>query len=163
MPPACCVDCQSDRSVAPIVGLLALLSVTVLLGAVVAIGVGSFDVGGEPSSIVVSVSAESETNRIVLTHRYGEPISVSEVDVEVSIDGEPLATQPPVPFFQADGFRGGPTGPFNERADPRWEVGERAGFAIAATNAPTIGPGDEVVVTIVVDGDPIARASTTAD
>lgn len=144
-------------------GLLALLALTVTLGAVVAVGVTSFEAGGGPASAVVSVSAESTTNEIVLEHRYGDTLSVTDLELVVSIAGEPLETQPPVPFFQADGFGGGPTGPFNERADPRWQVGESASFEIATTNEPTIDPGDAVVVTILESGEPIARAETTAE
>lgn len=154
---------RSCRSIAPIAGVLALLVLTVALGAVVAIGVTSFDPGSGPSSTVVAVSAESTTNEIVLEHRYGETLDVTDLEIVVSIAGEPLETQPPVPFFQADGFRGGPTGPFNRRADSRWQVGESANFEIASTNEPTMDPGDAVVVTILEDGERVARAETTAE
>lgn len=153
---------RCDRSIAPVVGVLALLALTVILGAVVAVGVTSFDAGGDPSAAVVSVSAESATNGIRLEHRYGDALDVTDLAIVVSIAGDRLETQPPVPFFQADGFQGGPTGPFNERADPGWQVGETAGFEIASTNEPTIDPGDDVVVTILADGERIARAETTA-
>lgn len=154
---------RRSRSIAPIVGVLALVALTVGLGAVVAVGVSSFDPAGEPSSVVLTLSAESATNQVDLTHRHGETLDVTELDIVVSVAGDSLETQPPVPFFQADGFRGGPTGPFNERADPAWRVGEGASFEIAMTNEPTIDPGDEVVVTIFEDGQRIARAETTAN
>lgn len=154
---------RCDRSIAPVVGVLALVVLAVGLGAVVAVGVSSVDPGGEPSSVVLELSAESATNEVVLEHRYGETLDVTELEIVVAIGGDALETHPPVPFFQADGFRGGPTGPFNERADPSWQVGERASFEIAATNEPTIDPGDEVVVTILEDGERVSRAAVTAD
>lgn len=82
--------------------------------------------------------------------------------VRISVDGESLAHQPPVPFFSASGFRPGPTGPFNAAADPRWTVGETATLKLAGTNDPTIEPGATVTVR-VFDGDtPVAALEATA-
>ena len=144
-------------------GVIALVALTVCLAAVVAVGVGSVELGAEPPAFGFEVTAESATDRIVLDHQHGDAVDVSTVDVVVTVDGEALTTQPPVPFFQANGFRGGPTGPFNSRADSRWRVGERAGFRLASTNVPTIDPGDEIVVSIERDGNLIGQASTIAE
>ncbi|AGB17166.1 Protein of unknown function (DUF1628) [Halovivax ruber XH-70] len=151
------------RSISPVVGVIALVALTVCLGAVVAVGVSSVEIGAESPAFGFEATAESATDRIVLEHQHGDEIDVSTIDVVVTVDGEALAVQPPVPFFQEDGFRGGPSGPFNSRADSRWRVGERAGFRLASTNAPTIDPGDEIVVSIERDGNLLGQASTVAE
>lgn len=89
---------------------------------------------------------------IVLTHGGGAPIDVREISVNVTVDGQPLSHQPPVPFFATTGFRGGPTGAFNPAADSRWRVGEQASFRVASTNAPPIRDGVRVRVQITLDG-----------
>lgn len=160
---ACIGSGRSHRSIAPIVGVLALLVLTVCLGVVVAVSLTSLDASTDTTLVIVSATADSETDEIALEHRRGDPLDVTELDLVVTIDGEELATQPPVPFFAADGFRSGPEGPFNERADPVWRAGQVASFEIASTNDPTIDPGDAVVVTILEDGNRIARVETTAE
>lgn len=154
---------RPGRSTAPVVGVVVLLVLTVGLGAVVVVSVDSLDGRGDPTLVLVSASADSETNEITLEHRHGDPLDVTELELVVTIDGEELARQPPVPFFAADGFRGGPVGPFNGRANPAWRAGEVASFEIASTNDPTVDPGDEVLVTILEDVELIARVETTAE
>lgn len=97
---------------------------------------------------------------VVLTHRGGSPIDVQKIRIHVTIDGEPLRHQPPVPFFATTGFRGGPTGSFNPAADSRWRVGERASFRVASTNAPHIKDGARVRVRIYLDGSQLWSGSS---
>ncbi len=151
-----------NRSIAPIVGVLVLVALTVCLGSVVAIAVTSIGTSEPPPRAVLALHVSSETGTITLEHRHGEVLDVTDLDVHVTVDGEPLAEQPPVPFFAADGFRGGPTGPFNAEAEPRWGPGETATVRVAATNAPSIEAGDRVVVTISVAGNRLAQLETTA-
>ena len=80
----------------------------------------------------------------------------------VTVDDEPLAHQPPVPFVGAPGFRASPTGPFNAASDPTWRVGERAGVRLASTNEPVLQEGSVVRVTLEVDGQSVATAVTVA-
>lgn len=150
------------RAVAPVVGVLALVFVTACLAAVVAVAVGSVGVVEPVPAAAFELGVDSDEGSVALTHLAGEPLCVRDVTLTVTVEGEPLAEQPPVPFFAADGFRGGPEGPFNEAADPEWRVGETATVRVAETNDPSIEPGDTVRVTVAVDGETIARLETTA-
>ncbi|MFC4406843.1 type IV pilin [Haloarchaeobius iranensis] len=151
------------RAVSPVVGIALLLALTVVTSSVVA--VGALDLAAEqtaPPQATVDVRADGSTGRIIVTHRGGEAIDVDELELVVTVDGEKLRRQPPVPFFSARGFVSGPTGPFNAAADQRWTAGESASFVIAGTNAPTLSPRDVVVVTLVVEGRVVASVRSVA-
>lgn len=147
------------------VGTLVLVALTVCLAAVVAVGLG-FGPGTSALSTAPSATFEltvdAEDQEISLQHIAGETIDVRELTVRVTVEDEPLEEQPPVPFFSEHGFRGGPNGPFNERAEPQWSVGETASVRVAGTNAPVIDAGDSVAVTLAVDGRTVATLETEA-
>ena len=90
-------------------------------------------------------------------------MDIGSASVRVAVDGEPLTHQPPVPFFAARGFHGGPTGPFNVAADPSWTVGETASLRVAATNSPELRVGTTLTVRVLVDGQVVAVAETTVE
>ncbi|WP_435347996.1 type IV pilin [Haloarchaeobius sp. HRN-SO-5] len=143
------------RAVSPVVGIVLLVALTLTVSSVVA--VGAFDLAtatepAEPTRASFAATADASTGRITLTHRGGRAVDVDDLRVVVTVDGEELAHQPPVPFFSARGFVSGTTGPFNPAADQRWTAGETASFVVAGTNAPTVDRGSVVVVTLVVDG-----------
>ncbi len=150
------------RAVTPVVGVVLLLAVTVLAASLVGTAVLALDAPAEPSHVSLSLSVDAATDRFVLTHRGGEPLNASRLSLTVTVDGDPLARQPPVPFFAAPGFRSAPTGPVNSGADPRWTAGERATFRLASTNEPTVDPGDTVAVTIHRPDATDVRATTDA-
>jgi flagellin-like protein len=155
---------QGRRAVSPVVGVVLLLVLTVALAAVVtAAGLGAVgvvpDVGGRAD---LSLAVDAEADRLTLRHRAGEPLDVGRLTVRVRVAGTPLRHQPPVPFFAAQGFRSGPTGPFNAAADPRWTAGEVASLRLASTNGPTIAPGDRVVVDVTVGGRRVATLAARA-
>ncbi|KZN25157.1 type IV pilin [Haladaptatus sp. R4] len=153
---------MSKRAVSPVVGVVLLLVVTLVIGGTIgAVAVHSMSVR-EPKHAVIGVSATAATNRIAFTHRAGDSLDVDSIEIEVRVNGEPLAHQPPVPFFSADGFRAGPTGPFNSASDPTWHVGETASFTLAETNAPLLERGDEVTVRIVENGTLVNEIEATA-
>jgi FlaG/FlaF family flagellin (archaellin) len=155
------------RAVAPAVGVVLLVALTVALAAVVgvaALGTAG-DVPGAPDGsdpVALSLSVDAGADRLALTHRAGAPLDVRELVVRISVAGTSLRHQPPVPFFAARGFRAGPTGPFNVGADPLWSAGETASLRLASTNAPGIDPGDRVVVRVAVDDRPVATLSRRA-
>jgi len=151
------------RAVAPVVGVVLLVFLTVVLSASVAIAVRGPDHAPEPPPVAsFAGEADADSDRVTLIHRGGDTIQVPEVTIHVEIDGEELAHQPPVPFFAAEGFESGPTGPFNSAADGRWRAGERASFAIAGTNDPQLESGADVSVTIATDGAVLAVVEMTA-
>ncbi|TKX53986.1 MULTISPECIES: type IV pilin [Halorubrum] len=145
---------------APVAGVL-LIAITVVLAG----GVATAALGGPsptvPPSAVLSLSATDD--RIAIDHRGGDPIDVAAVTIRVSVDGEPLDSQPPVPFFSAAGFHPGPTGPFNAASDDTWRVGQTASFRVAGTNDPTLAPGKTVTVRITTDGQPVATLETSVE
>ena len=139
------------------------LPVGVACAVVVGTAVAAVGLGALPAApAVAGATLAVDGDRLVLTHRAGEPIDVRRLDVTVSVDGDPLRHQPPVPFFSARGFRPGPTGPFNAAADPTWEVGERASVRLASTNHPQVAAGARVTVTLRYDGQRLVVLSATA-
>lgn len=147
---------HSARAIAPVAGVLLLAITVVLAGGVVTAGL---DRPTDPAPSA-SLSLSAADDRVAIDHRGGDALDVTELTVRVRVAGEPLARQPPVPFFSAAGFRPGPTGPFNAASDDRWRVGETASFRVAGTNDPTLAPGRRVSVTVSVDGQPVATLET---
>lgn len=139
--------------------------VALALAAVVGTAVGGAAVGVLPTdrpTAALALRADAGTDRLVLTHRAGEPLAPDRLAVRVLIDGRPLAHQPPVPFFAAEGFRSGPTGPFNSRSTGPWTRGERAGLRLAGTNRPALRPGRRVTVVVRVGNARVARVTAVA-
>jgi FlaG/FlaF family flagellin (archaellin) len=152
---------NGSRALAPVAGVL-LLALTVGVAAATAGAVFALDDTPDDPPPRVSMSFAVEDRTLSFTHRGGDAIDVSRLRLVVEIEGEPLARQPPVPFFSADGFRSGPTGPFNRATDPRWTAGETATVGVAATNRPRLATGDVVTVQLVVDDTVVARLRATA-
>ncbi|WP_225335177.1 type IV pilin [Halomicrobium urmianum] len=151
-----------SRAVAPVVAACTLVAVTTLLAVGIATAALAFQPPAEPASASVSLSADEGPDRIALVHRGGAVLNASRLSVTVMVGGDPLARQPPVPFFAARGFRSGPTGPFNRAAPDRWAAGERATLRLASTNEPLIDSGDEVTVRLARDGTTVAVATARA-
>ncbi|MFW6382582.1 MAG: type IV pilin [Haloferacaceae archaeon] len=160
---------MAARGTTPVVGVVVLLAVGLALGGVVAAGAEAVatatgqELGsGEPdagASVAVSLRVEGDT--IALTHEAGPELRISAVRLVVAVDGTPLAHQPPVPFFAAEGFRGGPTGPFNVENDGLWEPDETGSLRVAGTNDPQPAPGRTVSVRIYVDDERVATVRGT--
>lgn len=161
---------MTARGTAPVVGVVVLLAVGLALGGVVAAGAEAVatatgqDLGGDepgaPGSIAVSLRVEGDT--VAVTHEAGPDLRTERVRLVVAIDGTPLAHQPPVPFFAATGFRGGPTGPFNVASDGTWRPKETGSVRVAGTNDPEPAPGRTVSVTIYVGDEQVATVRGTA-
>lgn len=139
--------------------------VGLVLALVLAVASGGVAVSTLPDPApraALALRADAATDALVLRHRGGDVVDVTAVDLRIRVGGRPLRHQPPTPFFAARGFRSGPTGPLNVASDSRWTPGERARLRLAATNAPLLDPGDRVTVTVLVDGERVARASARA-
>lgn len=152
----------TDRGISTVVGSLALIALTVSLAMVVGVTVSGSTVEESAPQARFQLTADSSTDRITLEHRGGTAIDVRELSMRISIDGEPLDRQPPIPFFAARGFVSGPTGPFNRASDPNWTAGDRASVAIAGSNEPGIDAADQVRVQLLVDGRLVADLQSTA-
>lgn len=141
---------MSDRAVAPALGAVLVIAITVTTAAVVGAAVTVEPPGGATVERVAFETAADETGEIRVTHLGGDPIAPDDLRLELGVDGEPLAEQPPVPFFSAPGFESGPTGAFNSATADAWRAGETAALRIAETNEPTLEAGSTVEIRIYV-------------
>lgn len=150
---------MTTRATSPVVGVVLLTAVTVVAAA----AVGSAVVVDPPDPApTASFDATADASgEISLTHQGGDAVDPDALRVRVRVDGDPLAEQPPVPFFSARGFESGPTGPFNSATGGEWRAGETASFRVAATNDPELRPGAAVEVRLYVDDQRIALLETT--
>jgi FlaG/FlaF family flagellin (archaellin) len=148
--------------VTPVVGVVLLLAVTALLAGGVGAAALSVTPPEEPVRAALSLSVDADADRIRLVHEGGDALAAGTLRVRVAVDGDPLAHQPPVPFFAATGFESGPTGPFNSATNDTWTAGEVAGFRLASTNDPSIRPGSTVRVRMYADGQKVAELRSTA-
>ena len=151
------------RALAPVAGVL-LLAVTVVVAGVAAAalvtGVGASDLS-PPVTTAMTCSADADAGTLSLTHRGGDALDPTTLRVRVSVDGDPLAHQPPVPFFAARGFESGPTGPFNRGWTGRWTAGTTASLALAGTNS-GFGADDRVRLRLWSDGRLVVDCTTSA-
>ncbi|MFB6235474.1 MAG: type IV pilin [Halopenitus sp.] len=146
---------DTKRAIAPI-GTILLVAIAVILAA----GVGAATFGGAPlqePAPTASLSLSADGDELTIRHLAGDSLETEDLRLEVTVDGDPLAHQPPVPFFSATGFRPGPTGAFNVAGDTTLSPGETASLRIAGTNSPLPSPGDRVEVSVYSEGYRIAR------
>ena len=147
------------RGVSSVVGTVLLVGV-VVIGATALFAVAPA-APEPPPTARLSLSADAGTDRVALTHEGGDTLAVEQLNVTVRVDGEPVAHQPPVPFFAATGFESGPTGPFNSAHGGRWRAGTTGAFRLASTNT-QLDPRDRVSVTVRTGAGVVARLETTA-
>lgn len=152
----------TDRGISPAVGTVTLVLLTILLVAAGTSVVGTAPLSATtPTGSVAISAAADDSGTITVSHDGGPPIDVEATSLHVTVDGRPLATQPPVPFFSARGFEPGPTGAFNSASDPRLRVGDEASFTMAGTNAPALEAGATVEVRVVRADRVLASAETS--
>jgi hypothetical protein len=144
-------------SVSPVAVVL-LVALTVLAAGSVALALPQLP-NDPPPKRGISVDATAD-GRVSVTLLSGETLDVRNIDVRLAVDDESLRHQPPVPFFAARGFHGGPTGPFNVADDSTWQVGETAGLRVAGTNQPTLTAGATLRIRLLVRGQVVAVAKT---
>jgi FlaG/FlaF family flagellin (archaellin) len=150
------------RGFGSVVGIALLVLVAVLAASVVGAATLSATPDAAPPQVALAVSADAGADRIALTHRGGDALSVGRLRVVVHVDGERLAHQPPVPFFAARGFESGPTGPFNVADDGRWQAGETAAVRLAGTNSHRLSAGTRVRVVVYHGAYELATVTTRA-
>ena len=150
----------TDRGLSPVVGVVSLVAVTVAASA----AVGTAVLSAAPSEPVPSAATDvtaTANGRVTLHHRGGAALDVAALTVQIRVDGEPLAHQPPVPFVGAHGYQGAPSGSFNAASDDEWTAGERASLRLAGTNAPALTSGARLTVDLYVENGRVAHAETT--
>jgi FlaG/FlaF family flagellin (archaellin) len=153
------------RALAP-VGAVLLLAVTVALAG--AVGAAALSVRPAEPPPRAALAAEAAAGAaadpggaVTVVHRGGEALPTADLRVRIRVDGEPIARQPPVPFFSARGFESGPTGPFNRGWRGPWTAGTAATLELAGTNTP-VDAGSTVEVRIYVDGRLVAVSEARA-
>jgi flagellin-like protein len=152
----------STRALSPVVGVVLMVFITLTLASAVAVGAFDAVQRTDVPQVRFEATADASTGQVALVHAGGDAVDVRALRVVVSIDGTPLARQPPVPFFSASGFMPGPTGPFNAAADSTWTAGERASVRLAGTNQPRLTAGSHVVVELYAEDVRIARVEVVA-
>lgn len=151
---------MSDRAAAPVLGAVLLVALAVVTAA----GVGAVvlvETPTEPASAAFTASA-TPVGTVSVTHRGGAAVDPAGLRVRIRVAGRRLAEQPPVPFFAADGYESGPTGPFNSGYDGPWTAGTTASLTVASTNHPPIRAGTVVEVRLYHDGRRLAVLAATA-
>ena len=150
---------SATRAGAPLVGTLLIVGLAVVVATIAATALVGVDTAPEPApSAAIELSVDGDTLRF--THESGDTLDVRTLSVRLAVDGEPLAHQPPVPFFSSTGFEPGPTGPFNSASDAEWSAGETASLTVASTNSPAIESGSTVSVRLTTDAGSVIRAET---
>jgi len=150
-----------ERALSPVVGLALLVGLTVVLSATVVVAMPGEPSEPEPKASL-ALSADAASNTVTLIHEGGDPIDVTTINVTISVDGETLDHQPPVPFFAAVGFESGPTGAFNLAGSTTLRTGERASVTLASTNEPPLEQGSTVTVRLSTERRVLFEGETTA-
>ncbi|MFB6163971.1 MAG: type IV pilin [Haloarculaceae archaeon] len=154
---------MGTRASSSVVGVALLVAVSVL--AATAVGAATLDAAAGvdvPPRASFDARADAAAQRIALTHRGGEAVAVERLRLRITVDGRPLAHQPPIPFFAARGFASGPTGPFNVGHDGPWRVGQVASLRLAGTNAPQLAAGATVRIELYWENQRLAVVRTRA-
>jgi hypothetical protein len=138
-----------------------LVAVCVSAAAVVGAAVAT-DPAATPPVTELRLTVDGGADRVTLRHAGGDAIRPESIRLRIRIEGTALQHQPPVPFFAARGFRGGPTGPFNPATEGAWRTGQTGTLRLASTNRPLPAPGDRVTVTVATERAVLAKLSATA-
>lgn len=150
-----------SRASAPVLGVVALVFVTGMMGSVVFAVLPSAS-AGEPMQVTISVEADASTNTVTIRHEGGAVVDLHDVDLHIEIDGVPLKIQPDIPAVNHRGFSS-ISGPFHAWSSNQWTVGEAGTLAIGTTtNDPAISNGSEVAVLLMRDDVVIAKTVTIA-
>lgn len=149
------------RGVSSVIGVTLLTLVTVILA--VSVGVIATADSPEPTpSARFSSEVSAAEQRISIHHDGGDSIPMAAIDLRIAVEGEPLAHQPPIPFFATEGYVSGPSGPINPAGSDEWTAGKTASLRLAKTNEPHIEAGAAVTITIATERGIIYEETVTA-
>ena len=155
--------CDDARGISPLIGVVLLVALAIGIAGVAAGGLLAADPPEPRPTVIIEAEVEPATDTISVRHVRGDALDPAALSLQVTVDGTELDEQPPVPFFSADGFAPGPTGPFNAATDTKWTAGETGTLRIASTNDPGgIDSGDQVALTLVYDEHVLAETTITA-
>ncbi len=152
-----------DRGVSPVIGVVLLVALAVVIAGVVAGGLLAADPPDPQPTVIIDAETEPATDTISVRHVRGDALDPAALSLQVTVNGTELDRQPPIPFFSADGFVPGPTGPFNAATDSDWTAGKTGTLRIASTNEPSgIETGDRVELTLIYDEHVLTETTITA-
>jgi FlaG/FlaF family flagellin (archaellin) len=132
---------RSVRALTPVLGIVLLVAITLLMGAVVAsTGFGFLDhlvdpagVAGLGQSVEVTIGEDEASHALQVVHRSGETLPVEELTIVVSAAGTTTRTAVPATGGLADG---------------EWSAGERATLPLEADTV-CAGDPDSVEIRLV--------------
>jgi flagellin-like protein len=152
----------SDRGVSPVIASVLLVAITVIAAIMLSVTVLNITPTEPLPQATFSLSADSTTQTITLIHRGGAALDPESLRVRIAVNGESIAHQPPVPFFAAEGYMSGPTGPFNSADEGQWVAGQSASVQLASTNT-QFRVGAEITIRLYVDGQLLTVLETQAE
>lgn len=141
--------------------MVVIIAVTVVLAGVFGAMMLSHSPESATPRTALVLTTDSTTQTITLTHKSGTDLDPETLRLKIAVDGEPIAHQPPIPFFAATGFIGGPIGPFNSAYEGNWTAGQSASLRLASTNS-QFRPGTVVSIRLYTDDQLIASLETRA-
>lgn len=147
---------MTSRGIAPVIGVVVLVGMTVVLAGLILVYAPTA-LSGETPQASIGGSIDTETYSVTLEHTGGDPMNIEDIDLQILVDGEAITHQPPVPYFAASGFKGGPSGPFNPATSNEWAAGERGTLQLAETNDPLPTEASQVTVRVLVDDTVVAK------
>jgi flagellin-like protein len=154
------MDCRkfdNDSGISPVIGIILIIAITLVLSVVVYATVSAYEV---KDPVFANIEIESvdlfNHQEVVLVHKGGDSIDVSDISIMISVNGETLknnlinlpVTGTPYGFTHALGgvFWGTPG---NQSHDNIWDPGDKGDFNIATGNNTVLHSGDQLKVTIV--------------
>ena len=151
-----CRKIDNDSGISPVIGIILIIAITMVLSVVVFATVIAYEVK-EPVFAIIKIESVNLSNQeVVLIHKGGDSIDVSDISIMISVNGEMLnnnlknlpVTGTPYGFSHALGgvFWGTPG---NQSHDNIWDPGDKGEFNIAKSNNTILNSGDQLEVTIV--------------
>lgn len=146
----------NDSGMSPVIGILLIMAITVVLSVAVYATVSVYGIK-EPAIANIEIESINLSNQeVVLVHRGGDAIDVSDISILISVNGVTLknnlldlpVTGTPCGFSHALGgvFWGTPN---NRSQDTIWDPGDRGDFNIARSNNTELRSGDLLKISIV--------------
>lgn len=147
---------SNNSAVSPVIGVILLIAITVASSGAAFIVMNNYELE-KPVITLIEIEGIDLSNHqeVILVHKGGESIDITQINILISINDEMLdhnLVNLPV-IGGITGFYGALGGvfwgsPSNQGHDNRWDPGEYGNFKIASSNA-VLKTGDRIKVTIV--------------
>ncbi|MCD4845888.1 MAG: type IV pilin N-terminal domain-containing protein [Methanosarcinales archaeon] len=158
----------NNSAVSPVIGVILLIAITVASSGAAFVLLNSYELE-KPVITLIDIENIDLSNHqeVILVHKGGDPIDITQINILISINDEMLdhnLINLPV-IGGITGFYGALGGvfwgsPSNQSHDNIWGPGEYGNFKIASSNA-VLKTGDQIKVTIVHNPTNIIISSPT--